>query len=92
MLESGCMAITAQRARRPSRQKVARRKRRQLTIGELLKSGRMKVPKLFSKEWEALPTGHPLRWLALAGTITPEEGEMIRANIREMRRFHGEPE
>jgi hypothetical protein len=52
----------------------------------------MKVPKLLSKEWEALPFGHPLRWLALAGMITPEEGEMIRANIREMRRFHGEPE
>lgn len=52
----------------------------------------MKIPKLFSKEWKALPTGHPLRWLALAGTITPEEGEMIRANVREMRRFHGEPE
>ena len=87
------MGTTAQRARRSTDRKTSRRKpvRRKLTIGELLRSGKMKVPKLFSKEWEELPS-HPLWWLALAGTITPEEGERIRANIREMRRFHGEPE
>ncbi len=47
-----------------------------------------KIPKLFSKEWKELPFGHPWRLLALAGTLTPEEGEIIRRSVKEFDAWH----
>jgi excisionase family DNA binding protein len=31
-----------------------------------------------------LPFGSPKKWLALVGTLTPEEGEAIRASLQEL--------
>ena len=48
------------------------------------------VPPLLSKEWKNLPFGSPKKWMALAGMITPEEGELIRAAVREFDKVEGE--
>ncbi len=45
---------------------------------------------LEAKEWEALPVGHPRRWLPLVGSLTHEEAEKIMAAVQDFEKVEEE--